>query len=740
MLNLQATMTLRIEHLLEEAFAIRVNNLKQSIVLTLEALELSKEICNQSLIAKSFSRVAFFYMIQGDYKQAIALANNAEAIYELLEDEVGLSDAKYTIASVYYKSDNLQLGLKYLLDCLVIFTKHNDYLSQAKVYKSLGVIYEYFGDIDSAREVYQSAIEAAEMIGDVNMMTNVYNPLSGLYLNEDKVDEAMELIQKSIDLKTETGDVRGLAFAFYGRGKVYAKKQAYQLAEADYKKSIEIHMQMGEKLGQGITFQKLAVLYFLQEQFEASKEFAFKALEFSVIYKSRMVKTKASYLLYEIFKKQENIQDALVYLEVHHAELQKNVHSQTFQIIDSYKMIHNMAAKALEDKLDIEKNEILEKKNKAELIAKAKQDFLSNMSHEIRTPLNAVTTITTLLKERADAEDQQLLESLKFASNNLLLLINDILDFTKLETDKIQLENRPSHIRDLLTNIKNTYESLAKEKGLELVLQIDDKIGDVFEIDEMKLAQILGNLINNAIKFTDKGSVALSVKYVDKTTGAYKLRFNVTDTGIGIPEDFLGEIFDTFTQPKSVTTKKQGGSGLGLAIVKKLTALYGSEVTIQTEIGKGSTFSFELLLKTAQKKVVSQQKINSQLNELKVLLAEDNKINMLVATKLLSRWGVHADCAVNGIEVLEKATQKKYDIILMDIHMPELNGYDATKQLRQTEGINKHTPVHAFTADIVANVQNEYVQYFDGFLRKPIEVDELYAALSSAVAAETVKA
>ncbi len=723
-------------NLLEEAFAIRVNNLKQSIVFTLEALELSKQCCNQSLIAKSFSRLAFFYMIQGDYKQSTSLANNAEAIYELLNDEVGFADAKYTIASIYYKSDNLQLGLKYLLECLVIFSKHNDYLSKTKVYKSLGVIYEYFGDIDSASEVYQLAIEAAEMIADVNMLTNVYNPLSGLYLNNNKIDEAMDLIQKSIALKTQSEDIRGLAFAYYGRGKVYAKTKEYQLAEDDYKKAIEIHIQMGEKLGQGMAFLKLAVLYFLQQRFEESKEFAFKALEFSIIYKSRMVKTKASYLLYEIFKKQENIVDALVYLEVHHAELQANVHSQTFQIIDSYKMMHNMAARALEDKLDVEKKEILEKKNKAELIAKAKQDFLSNMSHEIRTPLNAVTTITTLLKERADKEDQQLLESLKFSSNNLMLLINDILDFTKLETDKIQLENRPSNIRELLTNIKNTYESLAKEKGLELVLQVDDKIGEVFEIDEMKLAQILGNLINNAIKFTDNGSVALLVKYVDTISDSVKLRFKVIDTGVGIPEDFLGEIFDTFTQPKSVTTKKQGGSGLGLAIVKKLAALYESEVTIQTEIGKGSTFSFELLLKIADKKIVSKQKINLQLNELKVLLVEDNKINILVATKLLSRWSIDADCAVNGMEALEKATQKKYDIILMDIHMPELNGYDATKQLRQTDGINKRTPVYAFTADIVANVQNEYVQYFDGFLRKPIEVDELYAALSSAVSAE----
>jgi CheY-like chemotaxis protein len=161
-----------------------------------------------------------------------------------------------------------------------------------------------------------------------------------------------------------------------------------------------------------------------------------------------------------------------------------------------------------------------------------------------------------------------------------------------------------------------------------------------------------------------------------------------------------------------------------------LAALYGSEVIIQTEIGKGSTFSFELLLKTAEQKVVAKEKINLQLNELNVLLAEDNKINMLVATKLLSRWGIQADCAVNGNDALEKAAQKKYDIILMDIHMPEKNGYDATMDIRQEESINKDARIYALTADITANMQLEYGKYFNGFLRKPIEVEKLYDVLS----------
>jgi signal transduction histidine kinase/ActR/RegA family two-component response regulator len=720
-----------INDLLAEAFAIRISNLQQSIAITNKAMALSVEAGNKSLLAKCLSRLSFFHMIYGDYDRSVSKANEAIAIYEILNDEAGVADAKYNIASVYYKTDNLHLGLKYLLDCVVIFRKYNDFLSESKACKAMGTIYEYFGDVANAREVYQRAIEAAEKAGDINMMTNVYNPLSGIYLNEDKLTEAMELIQKSIELKTQTGDIRGLAFAYYGRAKVYARTKEYQLAENDYNKSVEIHSAMGEKLGLGFSYLKMAALYFLQERFEDCKKFAKIALEYGITYKSRMVKTKASYLLYAVFKHQQKTAEALHYLEIHDAEQKENVHNQTFQIVDSYKMIHDMAARTLEDKLHAEKLEIIEKKNKAELIAQAKQDFLSNMSHEIRTPLNAVTTIITLLKERADAEDQQLLESLKFASNNLLLLINDVLDFTKLETDKIQLENRPASLKAVLINIKNTYESLAKEKGIRLLLNTDDRMEGFFELDEMKLAQILGNLITNAIKFTDAGTVELSVQFIEKINTTTRLKFSVTDTGTGIPADFLEEIFDKFTQPKSVTTKKQAGSGLGLAIVKKLVALYGSEVTIHTVLGEGSVFSFELLLNAAVESFAVKQKENIKLDKLYVLLAEDNKINMLVATKLLSDWGIKADSAVNGYDALEKSRKKKYDIILMDIHMPELNGYDATRQLRESNGINRDTPVFAFTADIVADVKKEYVGFFDGFLRKPIEVDELYGVLSS---------
>jgi signal transduction histidine kinase/CheY-like chemotaxis protein len=712
-----------INSILEEAQFIRVNNLKKSIALAGDAFALSKQCGDRSLLAKSLSRLSFYYMINGEYDKSLEHAGEATRIFESLNDERGLADAKYTIASVYYKRDNLHIGLQYITECLSIYRKFNDHANEARCYKVLATIYEYFGDIESAIEANESAITAADKAGDINMKTNAYNPLSGLYLNKNNIKKATQIIEESIALKQQTGDTRGLAFAYYGRGKIYTKTKEYQQAEDDFNRAISIHTEMGEKLGIGMAWQKLGVMYMQQGDSENAQKALLKALELSEMYKIRMIKTKVSYLLYEIFKNQKKTEKALEYLEMHHDEQEANVNNQTHQVINTYALLNKMEARALEDRMQLERAEMIEKKDKAEYAAKVRQDFLSNMSHEIRTPLNAIITIANLLKPRHDEEEKQLLESMKFASGNLLSLINDILDFTKLETGKVEPENRPVDIRKLLNNIKNTYDSLAKEKGLQLNLHIAGDPYEMYEADEMKLTQILGNLLSNAIKFTDRGAVDLIVKKTASAMQGDQLRFEIKDTGIGIPEDFLEGIFDTFTQSKSVTVKKEKGSGLGLAIVQKLVKLYGSEVRIDTVPDKGSVFYFDLVLKPADKPVIRVSKTNPLLEKLNVLLADDNNIN----------WGVSADCAKNGIEAVAKSKAKKYDVILMDIHMPEMNGYDATIQIKQKDNMNSVTPVYALTADIMAGADHEYDTYFTGFLRKPIEVDQLYEALSKII-------
>jgi signal transduction histidine kinase/Tfp pilus assembly protein PilF len=720
---------MKVISLLEEAYACRINNLKRSTQLAKKALAISRKLKDKALLGKCLSHLSLFFMVMGEYKLSMAFSKEAIEYFEELHDEKGVADAKYSLAGVYYKTDNYHLGLVYLFDCLSIYRKFNDYHNQARVQKSLGTIFEYFGDEKNAVKSYESAIEAAKIVGDINLESNAYNPLSGIYLNRGDIKKALELIEKSMMMKKQTGDIRGLAFALYGRGKIYIKTKQYEEAERDFQESIRIHKEMGERLGLGMAYYKMGALYIEMNHLEKAKEILRKALEFSGEYNIALVKVKCDYLFYQIYKRENNPVLSLEYLEAYHSQKDVIINAQTQMVIENYELITKMESLAKETQLQQEKGEIMEKKNRAEQTARVKQDFLSTMSHEIRTPLNAVITIASLLRDKSDEVEKPLVEALKFAANNLLLIINDILDFTKLDSGNVYLEKRPVNFMSLLENIKNTYESLADEKGLKLILNIDPDVYESFELDETKISQIMGNLITNAIKYTEKGQVEIRIEKIESDQDQDLLRFKIIDTGIGIGEQYLDDIFDSFSQPPSITTRKQGGSGLGLAIVKKLVALHGNEVYVESELRKGSVFYFDLKLKRSILPVPMPLTNLNQLRGKTVLLAEDNTINAMVAIKLLSNWEIVTELAKNGLEAVEKANRKGYDFILMDLHMPEMDGFEATKQVRKNEGPNMNTPIFALTADITAEQHMDYNSYFNGFLLKPMETDKLYEVL-----------
>ncbi len=720
----------QINSLLDEAYKTRIHNLKKSTQLASKALKQSREIRNEALTGHSLNRLSLFYMIMGEYKRAITMAKEAIKHFENLNDERGVADAKYSIAGVYYKTDNYHLGLVYLMDCLIIYRKYNDYHNQARAQKSLGTIYEYIGDVRNAMRAYENSIEAAEKIKDNNLISNVYNPLSGIYLKQGNVKKALNLIEDAIELKSESGDIRGLAFSLYGRGKVYTKTTEYHKAERDFKEALVIHNRENDKLGIAMALYKMGVLYVEMNRHDEAKEILQQALELSTQYNITIIKFKSNHQLYLIYKKEKNTEKSLEYLELYLQQKEAVINTQTLQVIENYEMITKMEALKNEAKAQIERAEILEKKELAEQTAKMKQEFLSTMSHEIRTPLNAVITITSLLSERSEPGEKDLFDSLKFASNNLLLIINDILDFTKLDADKVQLEPHPCEFDSLIKRITRTYDRMATEKGLKPSVVLDPTIWESYEMDETKIVQILGNLISNAIKYTEQGTVQLEVKKINSDDHHDTLRFIISDTGVGIPFEYFDKMFQSFSQPKSITTRKQGGSGLGLAIVKKLIELHNSEIFVESEVGKGSVFHFDITLRRSVTIAKPPAKSFNDIRNCNILLAEDNMINAMVARKLLSKWGITAEHAKNGLEAIEMSQQKAYDFILMDIHMPEMNGFDATAHIRSNANPNSGTPIFALTADITAEHQSEYVNYFSGFLRKPIEVDKLHAALT----------
>jgi signal transduction histidine kinase/CheY-like chemotaxis protein/Tfp pilus assembly protein PilF len=719
--------------LLNEAYEWRVSDLDKSHKLARIAYNRSRTLGNNLLKAKCLNHLSLVAMIRGEHVAAISLAKKALRIFQQLNDEQGMANAQYTIASVYYKSDNYHKGLLGFTECLTIYRKYNDFHNQARVFKSLGTIYEYMGDVNNAIISYKSAIRVSQKVRDLNLLSNAYNPLSGIYLKQNKIDSASKIINKSIEIKIQTGDLRGLAFALYGRGKVYLQKKQLELAKRDFKDALSIHLKMDERLGTGMTYCKLGALYIQLNKPEKAITYLEKAIELSSKYNILLVKYKSYHLLYTIYKQSDNASMALMCFEEYYKAKEVITSGQSVKIIESYELLAKMHLKQQEVLNQLEKEEILEKKNRAEESARLKQEFLSTMSHEIRTPLNAVLTIASLLSDKTSDEEKQLVESLKFAGDNLLLIVNNILDFTKLESGKAVIESQPQNMHQTLLNVKNIYDGMAIEKGLSLILSMGDQLNQGYVFDRTKLFQILGNLISNAIKFTNKGFVSLSVNVIKSDGVKDVIRFVVKDTGMGINKEFQEKIFESFFQPYSITTRPQGGSGLGLAIVKRLLDLHDSTIELQSQPSIGSVFTFDLVL---ERTTLMQQEVvapKMSLKGINLLLVEDNPINAMVAMKLLNGWEVKTTHAKHGLEAIEYAKGNTFDVILMDIHMPELDGYATAKTIKEKCKNNRSTPILALTADITAVKNKDYEHFFDGFLRKPIEINVLREQLEKVI-------
>ncbi len=371
-------------------------------------------------------------------------------------------------------------------------------------------------------------------------------------------------------------------------------------------------------------------------------------------------------------------------------------------------------------------NETLKKKNhelvianeKANEAAHSKSLFLSTMSHELRTPMNAVIGLAyILLQEDPKPSQIQNLKTLKFSGENLLALINDILDFSKIEANKIQLEEADFNIRDLCQNLKNVFQFKIDEKHLKFTLEIDKNIPDFLVGDPTRLNQILSNLLSNAVKFTDKGKIDLIINKKEDTGQRITIGFCVRDTGIGIEEEKWEEIFNSFTQASSSTTRKYGGTGLGLSITKKLLELHKTEISLDSEPGKGSRFYFDINFRKSEKPGTSAPTSDEsskliQFRQEKVLLVDDNQVNLIVARKFLTQWNLEITMARNGKEAVDLVSKNTFDLVLMDLQMPEMNGYDAAKTIREMNGsYYKNLPIIALTASALLEVKEKVRKY-----------------------------
>jgi PAS domain S-box-containing protein len=405
-----------------------------------------------------------------------------------------------------------------------------------------------------------------------------------------------------------------------------------------------------------------------------------------------------------------------------------------------YKLYYNMAGNAegyIGMGIDISERRLAEEerkkaKDRAEAANMAKSEFLANMSHEIRTPINGIMGMIelTLLTE-LNHEQKENLATAKSCARSLLDIINDILDFSKMEAGKLLLQNNNFQPMKLLGEVIKTFSHRIGSKGLGLDYTISSTIPAILLGDSNRLRQVLNNLVDNAVKFTDHGGVVVSVKSSEITNDLVELTFTVRDTGIGIAPEEMGKLFKTFSQVDGSSTRRHGGTGLGLVISKQLVEMMGGKMWVESEKNQGSTFSFTLPFKVGNSIEVRQQqkrRIATPATVMKLLLVEDDAVNRMVLQRMVQEIGHQVDTAANGVKALELWQQKKYDAILMDIQMSEMDGVETTKRIRQAEAATgNHIPILALTAHALEGDRERFLAAgMDEYMTKPVQMEELF--------------
>ncbi|MUP46781.1 response regulator [Gramella sp. BOM4] len=684
-----------------------------------KSLELAKRINHERYIALSSSILARMYQVRHEFDKAVTELQRAIQIQRDIKDEVGLNYSYILYGKLLNSREEPHRALKY-------FDLAEKYYQKEQDQEQLGII----------------ALNKAV----------VYRSLP------ERRDQAQALLNNAEIYLKDSKNSYELSRLYYYKARTNLTDNNKELAKENAYKSLEIAENKGFMGMKMYTYGLLSQIEEAQNNLGAALEFLKKANEIQEIIFSLNKEALAS-SSYEKFGV-ESLKSTVDELTLANAEQEKTLKVNKLTTILSVALITILSLLTLSlyknNNLRARANELLQKKNSELTLAKenaekasmAKAQFLSTITHELRTPLYAVTGLTHLLLEESPTESQkEHLNSLKFSGEYLLSLINNILDLNKLEANKVEVVkssfNLHKRISDVLVALKNS----ADEKNTKLHFEFDQGIPKKLIGDPLKISQILINLIGNSIKFTENGDIWISVKKSSQEDNQLNLFFEIRDNGEGIGKEKQKAIFENFTQGSTQINRKFGGTGLGLSIVKNLLTLLNSEIELESDLGKGSRFSFELSfeipeaeLKSAAIANATPETVEALSNEImagkNILVVEDNKINQMITKKILEKNQVICDVADNGTTAVEKVKKKQFDLILMDIHMPGISGIEATIQIRK---FNQDIPIIALTAvTLDDNLDEFYLNGFNDIIPKPYKTEEFFNKINRhLIASET---
>lgn len=724
-------------------------------------------------------RILFFLLVSAI---SFGQKNQAEKI-----DSVGYY---LKLADIYKQKNNYKFAIANSNLALKYATTNNDALNKSISLTSLGTIYFELKKIPDAKDAFIKSINELNTLPLNSQLALNYYKLGLCSMNLEEYSKAEEYFGKAekiyTTLKIENTQLlllqKGILYKTKGKKEAAAQIFNQIISKPDYEDSFNTNAE---------ALYQLATLEYDKNRSNLSLNYLNRALIINTNNKSTNIEQRIK-ILYLLSKANDNLlnttlahnylkehvllRDSLLklnnkrlasndYITLKESESidlfeQLTKENETQQKTNKFAKLISVLAIALisilsllslslyknniirtqSNKLLQEKNSELEiAKDKAEKASQARSDFLSTVSHELRTPLNAINGITHLLIDENPKESQiHYLNSLKFSGNYLITFINEILEINRIESNNIEIEKIDFKLKDLLINIQNSLKELAKVNNNKFILDIDENVPNVVIGDPTKMSQIFLNLINNALKFTKNGEVKVIVELFGTKENNATIHFSVIDTGIGIADEKQKTVFDSFSQGSIEINRKFGGTGLGLAIVNKLIELLGGEIKLESELGKGSTFYFDLEFEISDNQLDVEKEVIILLGKdmdlilegKNVLIVEDNKINQMITKKMVEKKGMTTIIIDNGEDAIEEIKNNNvYDLILMDVHLPGINGTIATREIRK---FNKVLPIIALTA-ISLNENRDILLDFgmNDVITKPFDVNNFYKVISN---------